>query len=38
MPSEEGATYARMERYERGRSIQLLEFSDLSIAVSDVLK
>jgi len=33
-----GATYARMDRYERGQSIQLLAFSDVSIAVSDVLK
>ncbi len=34
----EGATYVRMERYERGQAIQLLAFSDVSIAVSDVLK
>jgi hypothetical protein len=34
----EGAGYARMDRYERGQSIQLLAFSDVSIAVSDVLK
>jgi Uma2 family endonuclease len=34
----EGASYARVERYERGQSIQLLAFSDVSIAVSDVLK
>ncbi|HEX2674857.1 MAG TPA: Uma2 family endonuclease [Polyangiaceae bacterium] len=34
----EGSGYARMDRYERGQSIQLLAFSDVSIAVSDVLK
>jgi Uma2 family endonuclease len=34
----QGASYARTERYERGQSIQLLAFSDVSIAVSDVLK
>jgi len=34
----QGAGYACMERYERGQSIQLLAFSDVSIAVSDVLK
>jgi len=34
----EGAAYASMQRYERGQSIQLLAFSDVSIAVSDVLK
>jgi len=34
----EGATYTQMERYERGQSIQLLSFSDVRIAVSDVLK
>jgi Uma2 family endonuclease len=34
----EGGAYARMDRYERGQSIQLLAFSDVSIAVSDVLK
>jgi len=34
----DGASYARMDRYEGGQSIQLLAFSDVSIAVSDVLK
>jgi Uma2 family endonuclease len=34
----QGPSYARMERYERGQAIQLLAFSDVSIAVSDVLK
>ena len=34
----EGGAYAHVERYERGQSIQLLAFSDVSIAVSDVLK
>ena len=34
----EGAGYARIERYERGQSVQLLVFADVSIAVSDVLK
>ncbi len=34
----EGVAYARVERYARGQSIQLLAFSDVSIAVSDVLK
>jgi Uma2 family endonuclease len=34
----EGAGYARMDRYERSESIQLLSFRDVSIAVSDVLK
>lgn len=34
----DGGAYARVERYERGQSIQLLAFSDVSIAVSDVLK
>jgi len=34
----EGSSYARVERYERGQSIQLLAFGDVSIAVSDVLK
>ena len=30
--------YGHVERYERGQSIRLLTFSDLSFAVSDVLK
>ena len=30
--------YARVERYERGQSIRLVTFSDVSFAVSDVLK
>jgi Uma2 family endonuclease len=34
----EAGAYARAERFERGQSIQLLSFSDVSIAVSDVLK
>ena len=34
----QSGAYARLERYERGQSIQLLSFSDVSIAVSDVLK
>jgi len=34
----EGASYAHTARYERGQAIQLLAFSDVSIAVSDVLK
>lgn len=34
----QGSAYARADRYERGQSIQLLAFSDVSIAVSDVLK
>ncbi|HYQ03879.1 MAG TPA: Uma2 family endonuclease [Polyangiaceae bacterium] len=34
----QGSGYARMDRYERGQSIQLLAFNDVSIAVSDVLK
>jgi Uma2 family endonuclease len=34
----DGAAYAKVERYERGQSIQLLAFSDVSIAVSEVLK
>lgn len=34
----EGASYADMTRYERGQSIQLLAFDDVSIAVSDFLK
>jgi len=34
----QGSGYARMDRYERGQSIQLLAFSDVNIAVSDVLK
>jgi len=34
----DGASYASVERYERGQSIQLLTFSDVTIAVSDVLK
>jgi Uma2 family endonuclease len=34
----EGQSYARLERYERGQSIRLLAFSEVSIAVSDVLK
>ena len=34
----EGGSYAHVERYERGQSVHLLAFSDVSIAVSDVLK
>lgn len=34
----EGPSYARMDRYGRGQSIQMLAFSDVHIAVSDVLK
>jgi Uma2 family endonuclease len=34
----DGPTYARMDRFERGQSIQLLAFGDVTIAVSDVLK
>ena len=34
----EGPSYTRQERFERGQSIQLLAFGDVSIAVSDVLK
>ncbi len=30
--------YAKVERYERGQSIQLVTFNDVSLAVSDVLK
>ena len=33
-----GGAYAHVERYERGQSVHLLAFSDVSIAVSDVLK
>jgi Uma2 family endonuclease len=32
------ASYAKVERYERGQGIRLLAFSDVTIAVSDVLK
>ena len=30
--------YSRVERYERGQSIRLVAFPDVSFAVSDVLK
>ncbi|HKO48409.1 MAG TPA: Uma2 family endonuclease [Polyangiaceae bacterium] len=34
----QAASYARVERYERGQTIRLLAFGDVSIAVSDILK
>jgi Uma2 family endonuclease len=34
----DAATYAQMERYEPGQSIQLLAFSEVRIAVSDFMK
>jgi len=33
-----GNAYAHLERFERGQSIQLLAFPDVSVAVADVMK
>jgi hypothetical protein len=34
----DGPSHASVQRHERGQSIELLAFSDVTIAVSDVLK